>query len=84
MEVVSFERNGFDIGYGNFSQNLCGNGHTFIFSSGEVNAKVPEGFQCSCGKTLVHWTRCDYCGQDKLTYLPNNLGEEGVAKHYEF
>jgi len=34
MEVVSFERDGFGVGHGGFSQNLCGNGHAFIYSGG--------------------------------------------------
>jgi hypothetical protein len=45
--------------------NLCSGGHTIQWA-GSANYKIPEGYPCCCGRTVVKYEICPVCGHEKM------------------
>lgn len=53
---------------GSASSNPCSNGHVVVWA-GDPYAKLPEGFPCACGATVIHWQRCEHCGHERYVLV---------------
>lgn len=48
----------------------CSNGHQFLFAGDPYDGMLPEGYPCECGKTVIHYIKCESCGQTRQEAIP--------------
>jgi hypothetical protein len=48
----------------------CSNGHQFYYAGDPYDGVFPEGYPCACGKTVLHYIKCDACGQTRSEAIP--------------
>jgi len=61
---------------GTMSSAPCSNGHQFSYAGDPYDGMFPEGYPCACGTMVLHYIKCNECGQTRSEAIPKPTNKE--------
>lgn len=61
---------------GTMSLAPCSNGHQFSYAGDPYAGMFPEGYPCACGTMVLHYIKCNECGQTHSEAIPKPINKE--------